>query len=612
MGPRNLIVVLTVALLESTATTLGASTADAATPTVSVQPSSNLPYRGFVTVHGTNLPAHTALRATECGVGPTDSACQDGTTGTTDSSGSIDLTVPFRRKLVQLITVNENGAVLGHADCLQTGTQCSIRLSLNASPFTQLVSAPITFNAAAPVPAPPTLVVTPSTDLAARPIVGIQGSGYFPNHVVDLSQCRAGTTVFSTELCSEGSTTVADATGHISTIAIVRRWSGAGLSVNDCALSPACTFRATTDASTFYLPDPTEVARVPLDFDPSTTFPPGPPVSVTPKTGLTDRQAVAVAGSGFPGGDRIAIVPCRNAATFTPGDCDTTAPVTFLADGNGAFSQPYSVPQFFLPGRSGTVDCGTSTPTCVLAIVDYDDSTIATFIPVTFATHGPNPVATIRSRAITEPTGASHSTKIDIQLSVATDHYVEVRYEVPFPETGTATLGDYSNAHGIATFAPGQTLVSVRVDIVGDSRDEPDQWFALHLADTLGATAGPDARITIKDDDPPPSVRIADTTVREQDAVRYALVPVRLSVGSEFPITVHYATHQFTARAGSDYVDTTGTLTIPPYWTEVQIAVVVVGDNVHESKETLLVAIDTPNNATIADGDAVLTITDDD
>jgi len=68
----------------------------------------------------------------------------------------------------------------------------------------------------------------------------------------------------------------------------------------------------------------------------------------------------------------------------------------------------------------------------------------------------------------------------------------------------------------------------------------------------------------------------------------------------------------FTARAGNDYVDTTGTLTIPPYWTEVQIAVVVVGDNVHESKETLLVTIDTPNNATIADGDAVLTITDDD
>jgi hypothetical protein len=39
---------------------------------------------------------------------------------------------------------------------------------------------------------------------------------------------------------------------------------------------------------------------------------------------------------------------------------------------------------------------------------------------------------------------------------------------------------------------------------------------------------------------------------------------------------------------------------------------VVLGDRVHERPETLLVVIDQPANATIADGAAVLTIHDDD
>jgi chitinase len=59
-------------------------------------------------------------------------------------------------------------------------------------------------------------------------------------------------------------------------------------------------------------------------------------------------------------------------------------------------------------------------------------------------------------------------------------------------------------------------------------------------------------------------------------------------------------------------VDTTGTLVIPPNRIGTAIAVVILGDKVHESSETLLVTIDSPTHATVGDGDAVLTIHDDD
>jgi hypothetical protein len=599
-----------VAAVTIAAALVGLPAAGAATPSITATPTANLPFRGFAAVKGRNLPANTAVRAVEC----SGTTCQDAVTATTDASGAVDLAVPFRRKLVDVVTVNENGAVLSRVDCLDADATCAIVLQTNAFPVTTFGSVPLAFNPSAPVPPAPTLVVTPSTNLAARPIVGISGSGYFPKHAVTIGECMPGVTVFNTELCGgPTSTTVADATGHISTIAIVGRWYGSGLTVTDCAATVgACTFRATTDPSTFYVPDATEVARLPLGFDPTTTPPPGPPVSVTPRTALADQQVVTVAGSKFAGDHRIAIVPCRNASLFTPTDCDTSDPVTFLADGTGAFSQQFAVPQFFVDGHGQTVDCGASTPTCMLAIVDQGDSTVATFVPVTFAAHGPIPTVAFRSRSITEPTGTNHSTKIDLVLSEPTTHQVSVDWNNDFSVGTASQYADYVPKSRTTIIPAGQTVATVLIDVVGDTTDEPDEWFPMHIMSALGATPGPDARVTIKDDDPAPVVRLGNASIREQSAVRYAQIPVHMDRQSAWPVTVHFATHEFTARAGSDFVDATGTLTIPPNVTDGNIAVVILGDNVHESTETLLVTIDSPTRATIGKGDAVLTITDDD
>ncbi|PRC51841.1 hypothetical protein C6A85_61995, partial [Mycobacterium sp. ITM-2017-0098] len=75
---------------------------------------------------------------------------------------------------------------------------------------------------------------------------------------------------------------------------------------------------------------------------------------------------------------------------------------------------------------------------------------------------------------------------------------------------------------------------------------------------------------------------------------------------------VAYATSNGTATAGSDFTAKSGTVTFAAGVTSQQISVAVVGDTVVESNETFTVTLSSPTGATIADGSAVGTITNDD
>jgi hypothetical protein len=69
---------------------------------------------------------------------------------------------------------------------------------------------------------------------------------------------------------------------------------------------------------------------------------------------------------------------------------------------------------------------------------------------------------------------------------------------------------------------------------------------------------------------------------------------------------------QGSAGDGGDYVAATGTLTFTPGSTQQEITIVVNGDTRREANETLAVDLSIPTNATIADGQGVGSITDDD
>jgi hypothetical protein len=110
----------------------------------------------------------------------------------------------------------------------------------------------------------------------------------------------------------------------------------------------------------------------------------------------------------------------------------------------------------------------------------------------------------------------------------------------------------------------------------------------------------------------PPSLRIGDATVREGNAgTALAVFNVTLSAPSALPVTVHYATANGTATAGSDYQARSGTLTIPAGQTTGMITVPVNGDRLGEPDETFFVNLSGATNATIADAQAVGTTVDD-
>ncbi|WP_354636243.1 Calx-beta domain-containing protein [Planktothricoides raciborskii] len=91
-----------------------------------------------------------------------------------------------------------------------------------------------------------------------------------------------------------------------------------------------------------------------------------------------------------------------------------------------------------------------------------------------------------------------------------------------------------------------------------------------------------------------------------------ATFTVTLSEAATETVTVSYTTADDTATAGVDYTATTGTLTFNPGETEKTITVPIIGDTEVEPDETFKVTLSNPTGATLADSEAIGTITNDD
>jgi hypothetical protein len=110
-----------------------------------------------------------------------------------------------------------------------------------------------------------------------------------------------------------------------------------------------------------------------------------------------------------------------------------------------------------------------------------------------------------------------------------------------------------------------------------------------------------------------PTLTISDVSTLEGNTGTHAITfTVSVSAASNQPINVAYDTAYGTATAGSDYQAVSGTLTIPAGQTTGTITVLVNGDRLAEPNETFSINLTSPNNATIADGQGVGTIVDDD
>ena len=112
---------------------------------------------------------------------------------------------------------------------------------------------------------------------------------------------------------------------------------------------------------------------------------------------------------------------------------------------------------------------------------------------------------------------------------------------------------------------------------------------------------------------PPPALSISDATILEGNSgMSNVALTVTLSRTDASDVQVTYATSDGTATAPSDYTSTSATLTIPAGSTTGTILFPISGDTAVETDETFTVTLSAPQNATIADGSATVTITNDD
>ncbi len=112
---------------------------------------------------------------------------------------------------------------------------------------------------------------------------------------------------------------------------------------------------------------------------------------------------------------------------------------------------------------------------------------------------------------------------------------------------------------------------------------------------------------------PLPTLSINDVAVVEgHSGSATATFTVSLSAPSPNVVTVSYATASGTATQGIDFTQATGVLSFTPGNTTRTIDVSVISDMAVESNETFVVNLTAPTNATIADGQGVGTITNDD
>ena len=108
-----------------------------------------------------------------------------------------------------------------------------------------------------------------------------------------------------------------------------------------------------------------------------------------------------------------------------------------------------------------------------------------------------------------------------------------------------------------------------------------------------------------------PALAVGDVAVQEGDSgSTQASLSVTVSPPATGPVTVGWATANGTAISPGDYTAASGSLTIPAGGAG-SIAVAVTGDTALESFETFSVNLAGPVGATIADGQGIVTIAND-
>ena len=284
--------------------------------------------------------------------------------------------------------------------------------------------------------------------------------------------------------------------------------------------------------------------------------------------------------------DNADIAVDQTALTFTADNWNTPQTVTVTAahDDDAVAADPVTL--------THTVSGG-----------DYEGLAAAS-VEVTI-TEDDTPEVSVSETALTITEGDSQSYTVVLDTEPAAD----VKVAVAVPEDAEVAVDETTLTFTADNWNTPQTVTVTAAHDDDAVDDEPvTLTHAVSGGDYEGVTAA-SVEVTITEDDTP-ALTIADAVAAEgNEGITFT---VTLNVPSSLAVTVDWATADGTATQGTDYAETTGTLTFNALETEQTITVPLLDDALDEADETFTIALSNPANATLDDAEATGTIADND
>lgn len=226
---------------------------------------------------------------------------------------------------------------------------------------------------------------------------------------------------------------------------------------------------------------------------------------------------------------------------------------------------------------------------------------VSTAATVTIEDNDPVPSIRADNRSFNEGAGSGSAT---FSLSNPSQFPISFDYGT---SSGTAGANDYSDVSGSITIEPYANGGAASIPVMEDPEPEATETLTMAITNPQGATIA-DASGTLSIVDNEPSVRIHNKSVDEQDGS--VSIRVSLTHASPYTTTTDFASSDGTA--GTDRYDaTSGTLTFAPGQTEKYISTGVHDNNVPDADRHFTVALNNVTNAHVGDGQATVTLRDD-
>ena len=283
---------------------------------------------------------------------------------------------------------------------------------------------------------------------------------------------------------------------------------------------------------------------------------------------------------------------------FAVGETTKVVPVTLLNDGTAENLEHF---RFNL---NTPVNATLAKATAMVSIVD-NDQVVDT------------PNLFVRDVVVDEQAGtASFVVLLGGPSGQSSNSVVTVDYATGnSTSNATATAGsDYTATSGTLTFAAGETVKTVVVDLTNDAVAEGLERFNLNLSNASGATIldgqgvaviGANDAVAVAQ----PRISVSDMVASEADG--YVDIVVNLSAPGQNAVAVNYATANGTAN-GFDLTGVSGTLNFAVGETTKVVRVELLNDGTVEPLETFRFNLSGAVNASLANTFATITIVDND